>query len=149
MANFYLVVKSTLDKIAHDIAIDLGIGAVEIDDATNVQEALQSPDDLVMFQFVDMNPAPEDPLYSLQFEIGVKTTADSANYDLATLLSSVLEEVEIGDTFYVQDFSTLTPPTTDLGFIYITGSRVDPQAFDGAAGVRMQSVYAKAVRYLS
>ena len=148
MANFYLVVKSTIDKIAHDIATQHGIGAVELDDVTNVQQALASEDDLIMFQFVDMQPRPNDPLYELQFEIGVKTTSDSANYDLATLLSSVQDEVTIGDTFFVQDFSTTTPPTNDLGYIYITGVQTDPQAFDGAAGVRMQSVYAKAVRFL-
>ena len=38
MANFYLVVKSTIDKIAHDVATQLGIQAVELDDVTNVQQ---------------------------------------------------------------------------------------------------------------
>ena len=147
MSQFYLHVKSSLDKIANDVAGMLGIAAVEIDDVTNVEEALASPADLVMFQLVDMQPDPDDPLYNLQFEIGVKTTTDSANYDLATLLSSVQDVVALGETFYVRDYSGLVAPTTDTGYLYITGVQTDPQAFDGASGIRMQSVYAKVVRY--
>ena len=147
MSQFYLSVKSSIDKIAIDIATSLSVAAVEIDDVTNVEAALQSPDDLVMFQLVDMQPEPDDPLYSLQFEIGVKTTSDSSNYDLAALLSSVQDVVAMGETFYVRDYSSVTPPTVDQGYIYITGVQTDPQAFDGASGIRMQSVYAKVVRY--
>lgn len=148
MADFYLYVKSTIDKVAIDLAGTLGIAAVELDDVTNVENALASPDDLILFQFVEMQPDPADPLYSLQFEVGVKTTSDSANYDLATLLSSVQDEVAMGDTFYVQDFSQVAAPTQDEGYFYITGVQTDPQAFDGASGIRMQRVFAKAVRYL-
>lgn len=147
MANFYLAVKSTIDFIAHTLATAHGIRAVEIDDVTNVESALAGSDDLIMFQLVDMQPDPSDPLYNLQFEIGVKTTSDSANYDLATLLSSVQDEIAVEDVFFVQDHSTVNPATEDLGYIYITGSQVDPQAFEGLSGVRMQTVYAKVVRY--
>jgi hypothetical protein len=148
VSQFYLAVKSTIDKVAHDLATQLSVEAVEIDDVTNVEEKLASPDDLIMFQLVDMQPEPSDPLYSLQFEVGVKTTKDSANYDLATLLSSVQDEIAVEDVIFVQDYSELTPPTDDLGYIYITGSQIDPQAFEGLSGVRMQTVYAKAVRYV-
>jgi hypothetical protein len=146
VASFYLPVKSTIDKIAIDIATTLSVGAVEIDDTTNVEAALASPDDLLMFQLVDMDG--NDPLYRIRFELGVKTTADSANYDLATLLSSVQDELEEGDTFYIRDFSTLVAPTDDLGFLYITDVSIDPQAFDGASGVRMQTILGKVVRYV-
>lgn len=148
MDDFYLAVKSTIDKIAHDLATSKGIEAVEIDDVTNVENALASPADLVMFQFVDMQPEPADPLYALQFEIGIKTTADKGNYDLARLLSSVQDTVATDNTFHFRDYSTPTPPTEDVGYMYITGVQTDPQAFDGASGIRLQSVYAKAVRYV-
>lgn len=148
MNDFYLVVKSSIDKLAIDAATALGVIAVELDDTTNVEEALASEDDLLLFQFVDMQPEPLDPLYSLQFEIGVKTTKDSSNYDLARLLSGLQDDVTIDDTFYLRDFSTVTPPTVDEGYLYITGVQTDPQAFDGASGIRMQRVFARAVRYV-
>lgn len=148
MSNFYLKVKSSIDKMAHDIASSLAITAVELDDITNVQDELASPADLVLFSIDDMQPAPADPLYVLRFQIGVKTTQDSGNYDLSTLLSVVQEEVALGDTFYLRDYSTVSMPTEDMAFMYVTDVQTEPQEFDGLAGIRMQRVFARIVRYL-
>lgn len=147
MADFYLAVKSTIDKLAHTIATELEIEAVELDDVTNVEEKLSSPDDLILFQLVETQPDPLDPLYSIQIEIGVKTTSDVGNYDLATLLSQVQNSITIGDTFAIRDYSTVNAPTLDLGYFYVTSVQTDPQAFDGLSGVRMQRIFGKVVRY--
>lgn len=145
MAGFYLPIKSTLDKLAIDIATQLGVGWAEIDDTTNVEEALASPDDLLLYQLVDVRG--NDPLFDVQFTIGVKTVTDSANYDLAGLLDALWEAIGVDDTFYIRDYSGVAAPTADLGYFYISEVQTDPQAFDGASGIRLQTVIAKAVKY--
>lgn len=149
MDNFYLKVKSSIDKLAYDVASALSIGAVELDDVTNVEEDLAGDADLVVYQMVDLQPDPLDPLYSVQFEVGIKTTRDVSNFDMATLISTVQEMIEIDDTFYLRDYSGITLPTEDIGYMYITGTNIDPQMFDGASGIRMQRCGARVVRYLS
>jgi hypothetical protein len=145
-------VKSTLDKIAVDIADGLGIGFVELDDTLNVEAAISSTADMIVYQMIGMDEAPMDPLWNVDFAIGAKTTTDPANYDLASILSTIKTTVKKGETIMVKDYSAeaypapLTPPA-DVGYLYITDTRVDPQMFDGAAGIRMLAVKAAGVRY--
>ena len=53
-----------------------------------------------------------------------------------------------GTSILVKDYSEVTPPTDSDGFIFFTDTAIDPQAFDGASGIRMLSVQSKAVRNL-
>ena len=145
--DFYLPVKSTVDKIAVDIANSLGIEFVELDDTVNVEQKLSSPRDLIVYQMIGMNGAPTEPLWSINFAIGAKTTTDSANYDLAEILSAIKLVVENGQTFDVRDYSGIEAPTESEGYFYVVDSRVDPQMFDGASGIRMLSVRAMGVHH--
>jgi hypothetical protein len=148
VSDFYLAVKSTIDRIAVDLATALSIGFVELDDTVNVERLLSSPADLVVYQMVGMDEAPKAPLYMVTFSIGAKTTTDPANYDLAEIVSAVKAVVNKGASFQVKDYSSGTaPPTEVVGSLLITSTGVDPQMFDGASGIRMLSVRAAAMDY--
>ena len=146
MTDFYVEVKSTIDKLAVDIATALGIDFVELDDTVNVDEKLASPDDLIVYQMVGMDEAPRDPLWNLTFQIGGKTTSDSANYDLADIIGAVRGTVNKGESIDVYDYSGIATPTVKEGYIYFSEVSVDPQAFEGASGIRMLAVSASVVR---
>lgn len=147
MSDFYLSVKSTVDKIAVDIANGLGIEFVELDDTVNVEQMLSSPRDLVVYQLVGMDPNPQEPLWSVNFAIGAKTTTDAANYDLAAILAAIKSVVSKGKSFDVRDYSGAQAPTISDGYFYVVDARVDPQMFDGASGIRMLSVRAAGVHF--
>ena len=147
--DFYLPVKSTIDKIVVDIARSLGIGFLELDDTVSTDNALSSPDDYVVYRFVGMDEEPRDPLWLVAFEVGAKTTTDPANYDLAQIMSAIKEVIATGKAFTVYDYSGVAQPTTPAGDLYIVDARVDPQMFDGVAGIRMLSVQARAANYAS
>lgn len=148
MADFYVSVKSTIDRLAVDIASSLSIGFVELDDTVNVDEALGSPNDLIVYQMVDMREDHSDPLWSLEFQVGGKTTLDAANYDLAEIVSGIRGFISKGGYVHVMDYSQVAPPTQVEGDIIFIDVSVDPQAFDGASGIRMLTVQSKAIRYL-
>jgi hypothetical protein len=148
VSDFYLSVKSTLDKLAVDISNGLGIGFVELDDTVNVENKLASPADLVVYQMIGMDEFPSDPLYMVTFAIGAKTTTDPANYDLAEIISAVKDRVHRGAGIDVRDYSGSSAPTSVDGNLYVTETRVDPQMFDGMSGIRMLSVRAAATSYL-
>ena len=146
MTDFYEVVKSTVDKLAVDIAVTLGIDFVELDDTVNVDEKLASSDDLIVYQMVGMEESPIDPLWTLNLQIGGTTTGDSANYDLAAIIGAVRQVVHKGATVGIYDYSGLSAPTVKEGYAYFSEVAVDPQAFDGASGIRMLSASASVVR---
>lgn len=147
MSDFYLSVKSTLDRLAVDVANSLGISFVELDDTVNVESKLSSPDDLVVYQLIGMDEDPQDPLWSINFAVGAKTVTDPANYDLAAILSAIKQVFKKGETFQVLDYSGTVAPTQSRGYIHITATAVDPQMFEGASGLRMLRVSAAGVNY--
>ena len=148
MPNFYLSVKSTIDRLAYNIASSLGVAQVELDDTVNVDELLGSPDNLIIYQQLGMDEDPIDPIWSLNFDIGVKTTSDAANYDMATLVGGVHNLLSKGSFFNVMDYSGQEAPTEVEGYVYVSDMTLDPQAFDGASGIRMWTIQGRAVRNL-
>jgi hypothetical protein len=76
----------------------------------------------------------------------VKTVSDAANYDMADLMGKVHQVLFKDHSFYVMDYSGVDAPTEVEGYIYVSDMTVDPQAFDGAAGIRMWSIQGRAVR---
>ena len=148
--SFYLSVKSSIDRVAFDIGTLLGVSkVVELDDTVNIDEALASPESMVVYQLLSLDEEPLDPLWSVNFDIGVKTVSDAANYDMADLMGKVHQVLFKDHSFYVKDYSGVDAPTEVEGYIYVTDMTVDPQAFDGAAGIRMWSVQGRAVRSVS
>jgi hypothetical protein len=147
VANFYLDVKSTIDKIAVSLATVLKVGFVELDDTVNVAEKLATAEPMIVYQMIALEENPRDPLYELTFAIGAKTTSDPANYDLATLVSAIKDVLKEDESWDIGDYSGTEDPSAMTGYFYVSSVQVNPQMFDGMAGIRMLDVRAQAVRY--
>ena len=146
MSDFVLHVKSTIDKQGKDLADTLGVGFVDLDDTVNVESVLTGTSPALVWRFVTMDEAPRDPLYSLTFVIGIKTTSDASNYTLLTMISEVKNLFKKGTWMQVLDYSGIAVPTVNEGSMIFTESGVDQQVMDRESGVRMLTVTAKCVK---
>lgn len=140
--------KSTIDKIGSDIAtaIDPDLDFVNIDDPVNTEQILASDEDALIWQILHMGEEPRDPMYSVEFGIGAKTSADAGNYDMMGILDAIGDHLYEGAEFPVKDYSGATASAQN-GYLYISGVVVDPQQFDRVSGIRFMSVSARALSY--
>jgi hypothetical protein len=67
---------------------------------------------------------------------------------LADIIAGIRVFISKGDYIDVMDYSGTVAPTVKEGYIVFTDVAVDPQAFDGASGIRMLNINAGAVRTL-
>ena len=148
MSDFILPVKSTVDKIAIDLATTMGVDHLDLDDMVNFAEKMEGPNDLLVWEMVNMREVPRDPLWELDFAIGAKTVHDSGNYDIADFINTISQTLFKEASFDVYDYSGTAAPTQKLGNIYITNVNLDPQEFDRQAGVRVITVRGKAMRFV-
>lgn len=146
MRDFELAVKSTIDKKVSDIASAHNLPFVDLDDAVNTAEVLTSNESCLVWRFINLDEDPADPMYSLTFVVGVKTSADPSNYGLLTLVSAIKETFKTREWMDVMDYSSVVFPTVVKGQIYITSSGVDQQVMDRESGARMLSIEAKCLR---
>ena len=147
-ADFLLALKSTIDKVGHDLAQTLGpYEFIDIDDTVNVSEKLSGDDPALLWSLSRFVEAPRDPLYSLVFEVGVKTVADPARYQQMDILGEVSGIFYTNRNIDVVDYSKAPLNTSVLGYLFITRSSVNNQQFDNQAGVRLVSIEAVAQRY--
>ena len=121
---------------------------VDLDDTVNVADALAGTDDVIVWRFVTLDEDPIDPLYSMVFVIGAKTSLDPSSYDLMSFVSAAKKEFGIGDSLDIYDWSGTSAPTTKLGVIIFTESGVDNQMFDKASGARLVSVAGRVQRIM-
>lgn len=147
MTDFLLQVKSSLDKAVSDLAAAQSLQFTDLDDQLNSADLLTGESNCLVWRFMNMDEDPQDPLYSIMFMVGVKTTHDPSRYNLAAIMSDIQAVFRKGDTMPVRDYSTATPPTVTTGEIIFSDSGVDPQAMDRSSGVRLLTVNARALRY--
>lgn len=149
-STFVLETKSTLDKIAKDLSVTMGIDYVDVDDTVNAAAKLTGVGSVLVWRFMSMEEDPMDPMYSLLFAVGVKTTSDPSNYDLLGFVSQIKATFKKGTWLDVLDYSTASvpDPLTPEGSILFTDSGVDPQVMDRESGVRMLTVSAKCQRFV-
>lgn len=147
--EFLSAVKSTLDHEGNQVATNLpgGVAFVDLDDTVNVDAVLSSDDPAIVWQFMVMDEAPADPLYTVQFAIGAKTTQDPANYKLIDFVTEVHKIFAQGHTIKVMDWTGASVPTIDLGYLYVQRVSLAPQEFDAQSGMRLWVVDFRAVRY--
>ena len=146
MNDFVLHVKSTLDKQGKDLADTLGVSFVDLDDTVNVEEVLTGTSPALVWRFVTMDETPSDPLYSLMFVMGIKTTSDPSNYSLLAMISKVKDLFGKGTWMNIMDYSGVSVPTVVKGSMIFTESGVDQQVMDRESGARMLTVTAKCIR---
>lgn len=150
--NFELAVKSTLDKILKDdqaalVAAWPTLGGAELDDTVETNSTFGSPKPNLFWQWRTLNPECGETLYSASFLIGVKTTDDKGNYDLAAILSALLARHSIGDDITLRDYSGVAEPYPEVGVMTLIGKDVDPQQFDKQSGMRYAQIHAKVARW--
>jgi len=144
--RFPLHVKSTIDRKVADLSQLLQIPFVELDDSVNTDELLTSNKTCLVWRFIDMDEDPQDPLYSLSFVVGVKTTSDPSNYELLGIVSDIKNAFKKSEWIDVYDYSQVSLPVTPSGAIFITNSGVDPQVMDRQSGARMLALEARCMR---
>jgi hypothetical protein len=149
---FPLDIKSTLDKVMHDIQGDLigefpSLKALDIDNLAEPDAVGDSVDPTLLWQFSVLDPSPRDPLYIGSFLVGAKTTDDNGNYLLTTLLSKLIDYFQIDTQLPISDYSGITS-IDGRGVLNITSIILSPQQYDNLSGVRTYSVSFTAQRLI-
>ena len=147
MKDFLLWVKTTIDRYGADFAAAKGIAKkVDLDDITNTKALLASDDTAVVWSIETLSESPVDPMYSLVFTMGIRIATDPANYTMMDLVGSIGDLFSVGDNIIVRDYLSADPLSDNKGDFTISSVRIDPQQFDNVSGIRVATIYAKAVR---
>ena len=143
--SFTLAFKSTIDKMANDVASANSLKLIDMDDVTALEDLLGSNKDAFVWEFLTFDDMPRDPLYAFSFRVGARTTNDAANYNILTLLDSIKAAFTVGDTYGVVDYSGVVAGIVE-GFMTVTAVQVEPQEFDKQSGIRTATVSGRAFR---
>jgi len=142
---FLLAIKSTIDKLAGELATTEGLSLIDLDNTVEMQELFSSEDNAVVWEYGTLAAEPRDPLYMLTFNIGARTVKDSANYNILSLTGKVQELFKVCSRIEVKDYSGLVESGV-MGYIMPNHAAVTPQQYDKVSGIRMMTVTARAQR---
>ena len=148
MAEFFEVLKSTIDKEGVSIANNYPGGPVkflDLDTSAGQTELYSSDDDLILWELLTLDDSPRAPLYEVLFGIGAKTTNDPGRYTMASLLGDVRKIFSKGSSIIIRDYSPGGDSVTKRGDIFVTDVTVSEQQFDKASGIRFVVVTGKVV----
>jgi len=144
VSSFPLSVKATLDSTIKALAeangwlyFDQASAYLENDTVVSEQPALSA-------DLLHLSEDPRDPFYRVQFEVGVKTSNDAAQYESVLMASAVQSRFAVGVALPVADFDF---PATLVGELVIADVGSIPAAYDRTAGFRPIHVNAKAYRF--
>ena len=143
--SFTLAFKSTIDKMAFDVASANSLKLIDMDDVTAIADLLGSNKDAFVWEFLTFDDMPKDPLYAFAFRIGARTTNDAANYNILTLLDSIKAAFTISDIYDILDYSGASVGAVE-GYMIVTGVQVEPQEFDKQSGIRTATITGRAAR---
>lgn len=149
-STFYVEVKSTLDFLMYDLCERMKdefplLKATDLDDVTVVSEVLGGDSPALVWRFGELEASPSDPIYTINFYVGAKTTLDAGNYKLSDMLNHVSSLFAKDNGFKVRDYSK--EPVSDVtGDVYIVSSGISPQQFDHQSGMRLLQVVGKVWR---
>ena len=153
--DFPLIVKGTLDKLVSDKCAALqgqypGLQWAEVDDTLQTGAVFEGQGPALIWQFGTYYPDPRAPMYSVEFSVGAKTTADPGNYELIDLVSQVREMFKPEQV--IQLFDYIKPATDPLdlvskGYMRLISNEISPQHFDRQSGIRFAIIRGKAVQY--
>lgn len=146
MSKFPLYVKSTLDFVANGIATDLGLPLVDLDSAGLVAELLDSDQTAVVWAIGSLSEAPVDPLWYVDFDIGVKTSVDPAQYKSLDVISELTAGFRVGTVISIRDYTGDVVGQETLGQLFITGVIASPSQPDRLSGIRMLNVQGRVLR---
>ncbi len=156
MSSFHIQVKSTLDKVMADLvdtlqtslATELGshtLHGVEVDNLVQTDEIIKGEDPALLWQFMVVTENPRDPLYRVEFLVGVKTAADAGNYLMAHLISALGDSFKSQNVIDIHDYSGAVAGPK-IGYMIVSRNTMTPQQSDNLSGIRFFSVIANGVR---
>jgi len=145
--TFPLAVKSTLDKIAFDLANSASLNYLDIDGVLLEAALVESDQPALGWSLSTLADSPVDPMYYLEFEIGAITAIDPAQYQALDIIGLTRSAFKPGTDIPVFDYSGEVVGTQQLGVIHVTWAGVTPKQFDRAASLRMATVQAHALRF--
>lgn len=138
----WMIVKSTLDRLVNDAVAKVAtvtgaaVAVSEVEDVSNFESVLKNSAPAVLYQLLRLNPSPRAPRYEAVFNVGVKTTDDAGNYNLALMLGELQELFKQESRFTLHDYSEAGLETAEYGAMMVTDADVNPQQFDKQSGIR-------------
>jgi hypothetical protein len=144
-SKFPLAVKSTIDYVAMQIATPLNLAVVDMDAAGLFAELLESDDTAIVWAIGSLSEAPMDPLWYVDFDIGVKTSLDPAQYKSLDVLSVLTNTFKVGQQFAIKDYSG-DEVGAQYGSLFISNVMASPSQPDRLSGIRLVNVQARAMR---
>lgn len=146
--TFPRALKSTIDVLGKQAAesVVAGMPVADIDNTVDVDQLLADNKDVMLWQLLTSDPDPKDPMYTVQFAIGVSIRDDPSGYRMMEILGKVADAVKEGSTIDIYDYGTEVAPTVKDGFMFISEVATDPQLDGKVSGVRYVTIRAKAVR---
>lgn len=146
MSNkFPLHVKSTIDYLANQVAEGLSLPVVDMDSAGLVAELLDSDQTAIVWAIGTLSEAPADPLWFLDFDIGVKTSLDPAQYKSLDVLGELSAAFKVGAEVVIRDYTGDTAGAP-AGTLFLSAVVASPSQPDRLSGVRLLNVQARAIR---
>ena len=144
--RFPLYLKSTIDKLLNGIGTAWSLPVVDIDSAAMFAELLESDQAAIVWAIGSITEAPLDPLWAIDFDVGIKTSLDPAQYQSMELSSSLSTALAPNSQIPVFNYSGAQIGTTLQGKLYITSAVMQPSQPDRLFGIRMLNVQGRAVR---
>jgi hypothetical protein len=144
--QFILDIKSTLDFEAKRIADSLALPFVDLAAESFDSDVLESDEPAIVWDFSSLMEDPQDPMYTVMFDLGVMTFMDPAQYVGLGLIGKFQNAFTVGSRFVVKDYSGDNLPSVSTGTLMVTAISLTPQQADRATGLRFVSVTAKAIR---
>ena len=144
--RFPLYLKSTLDKLLNGIGTTWSLPVVDVDSAAMFADLLESDQAAIVWAVGSISEVPMDPLWAIDFDVGIKTSLDPAQYQSMELSSALSTALAPGSQISVFDYTGTTAGTALQGQLYITSAVMQPSQPDRLFGIRMLNVQGKAVR---
>lgn len=144
-SKFPLSVKSTIDYVAMQIATELGLTVVDMDSAGLFSELLESDATAIVWAIGSLSEAPVDPLWYVDWDIGVKTSLDPAQYKSLDVLSSLTDTFKVGQEIDIKDYSG-DEVGPFQGSLIISSVIASPSQPDRLSGIRLINIQARAMR---
>ena len=151
--DFIIGTKSSLDKQVFDMAAELSVSSgdrvlyADLDDPIQAQAVIDDESPAILWRFMSVDEDPRDPLYTITFTLGFKTSDDRSSYALLDFVGKVKQSFSIGTSLDIYDWSGDDVPTVKLGNMMFTDSGMDSQEAVANMGFRMIPIVAKAVRF--
>lgn len=157
---FELALKSTLDYHCNKIAEELrnsgdpdlrAIVADGLDNLVTIDANTKTENPAVLWQMSSFMPNPVDPLYSLNFSVGIKTTQDDANYVQSKLVSVICNYFKPRTDFQIFDYSVTVDDLQGqqpVGNMLLNEMNSNAMVFDNQSGFKLVDVSARVVRYI-